>query len=144
MDGGTLPLLNACLNGVATVLLLRGRLLIARKQVDAHRRTMLAAFAVSTVFLAAYVAHKVSKGGVNTPYHGEGAARVAYFTILFSHIPLAASVPIFAIRLILLGLRGDLSKHRRLARFAWPIWLYVSVTGVAIYLFLYPFNPLPA
>ena len=143
MDSATLPLLNACLNGVATLLLIRGRLLIARKQVDAHRRTMLAAFAVSSVFLALYVTHKVAKGGVNTPYHGEGAARIAYFCILFSHIPLAASVPVFAIRLIALGLRGELVKHRRLARIAWPIWLYVSLTGVVIYLMLYPFNPTP-
>jgi uncharacterized membrane protein YozB (DUF420 family) len=138
-----LPLVNACLNGVATLLLIRGRVLIARKEVDAHRRTMLAAFGVSTVFLACYVAHKVAKGGVNTPYHGVGAARIAYLSILFSHIPLAAAVPFFAIRLIVLGLRGDLPKHRRLARIAWPIWLYVSLTGVVIYLLLYPFNPLP-
>jgi uncharacterized membrane protein YozB (DUF420 family) len=143
LDIATLPLVNACLNGVATLLLVRGRILIARRKVDAHRRSMLAAFGVSTLFLALYVAHKVAKGGVNTPYHGQGAARVAYLSILFSHIPLAAAVPIFAIRLIFLGLRGELSKHRRLARIAWPIWLYVSLTGVVIYLMLYPFNPLP-
>jgi uncharacterized membrane protein YozB (DUF420 family) len=143
LDLATLPLVNACLNGVATLLLIRGRILIARGAVAPHRRTMLAAFGVSTLFLALYVAHKVAKGGVNTPYHGEGAARIAYLAILFSHIPLAATVPVFAIRLIVLGLRGELSRHRRLAGIAWPIWLYVSLTGVVIYLMLYPFNPQP-
>ena len=74
---------------------------------------------------------------------GPGAARVAYFAILFSHIPLAACVPFVAIRLIWLGLRGERARHRRLARIAWPVWLYVSITGVLIYLMLYPFNPAP-
>ena len=144
MDLAVLPAVNASLNAIATGLLVRGRILIARKEVDAHRRTMLAAFGVSTLFLALYVSHKVARGGVNSPYHGEGAARIAYFTILFSHIPLAACVPVVAIRLIVLGLRGDLGRHKRLARIAWPIWLYVSLTGVVIYLMLYPFNPTPA
>jgi len=144
LDLAVLPAVNASLNAIATGLLVRGRILIARKEVDAHRRTMLAAFGVSTLFLALYVSHKVARGGVNSPYHGEGAARIAYFTILFSHIPLAACVPVVAIRLIVLGLRGDLGRHKRLARIAWPIWLYVSLTGVVIYLMLYPFNPTPA
>ena len=144
MDPSTLPALNAGLNAIATLLLVRGRVLISRHEVEAHRRTMLACFAVSSVFLACYVAHKISVGGVNAPYHGEGGLRVLYYSILFSHIPLAAAVPVLAIRLIALGLRGELPRHRRLARWAWPIWLYVSITGVAIYLMLYPLNPLPA
>lgn len=144
MDPSTLPAINAGLNALATLLLVRGRVLIARRDVDAHRRTMIACFVVSSVFLACYLAHKASVGGVNTPYHGEGGLRLFYYSILFSHIPLAAAVPVLAIRLIVLGLRGELPRHRRLARWAWPIWLYVSITGVAIYLMLYPFNPPPA
>lgn len=143
MDFSALPALNAALNAVATALLLAGRALVKRGRVDAHRRVMLAAFGVSSVFLASYVAHKVSRSFENTTYHAVGAAKTAYLALLASHVALAALVPFFAIALIRFGLRGELARHRRLARFAWPIWLYVSVTGVAIYLLLYPLNPPP-
>ena len=143
MDLSFLPPINASLNAVATLLLIRGRLLIRRGEVDAHRRTMLTAFSVSALFLVLYVAHKAARDFTNTPFNGVGAARTAYLSILFTHLTLAMTVPVLAIRLITLGLRGDLSRHRRLARIAWPIWLYVSITGVVIYLMLYPFNPGP-
>ncbi|MEE2679826.1 MAG: DUF420 domain-containing protein [Myxococcota bacterium] len=144
VDAHLLPTVNAALNAVATVLLVRGRNLVKAGRVEAHRRVMLSAFGVSSLFLVLYVLHKALRNFEHTPFHAEGAAKVGYLVLLFSHVTLAATVPVFAITLIVLGLRGRLDRHRRLARVAWPIWLYVSVTGVAIYLLLYPLNPLPA
>lgn len=141
MDLSFLPAVNACLNALAATLLVRGRRLARRGEITAHRRTMLGAFAVSTLFLALYVTHKAWRGFENTTFHAEGAAKAAYLVLLFSHVVLAASVPFLAVILITLGLRGRLAAHRRLARVAWPTWMYVSVTGVAIYLLLYPLNP---
>jgi uncharacterized membrane protein YozB (DUF420 family) len=141
VDLSNLPAINACLNSVAAVLLLRGRWLVRRGRIDAHRRTMLTAFGVSAAFLAGYVAHKVSRDFENTTYHAVGLAKTAYLALLASHVVLAATVPVLAITLISLGLRGHITRHRRLARWAWPIWMYVSVTGVLIYLLLYHLNP---
>lgn len=104
---------------------------------------MLAAFAVSSVFLVLYVAHKASRNFENTPFHAEGAARLAYLVVLVSHVSLAITVPVLAIALITLAVRGRVEQHRRLARLAWPVWLYVSVTGVGIYVLLYHLNPVP-
>src|SRR5262245_23069982 len=101
---------------------------------------MLSAFGVSSLFLALYVLHQASRGFESMHYHGEGLLRVAYFSILFTHLALAMTVPVFAIALVRLGLAGRIERHRRLARIAWPIWLYVSLTGVAIYGFLYVWN----
>lgn len=143
MDLSFLPPLNACLNALAASLLVVGRRLIRKGRIDAHRRTMLSAFAVSSLFLACYVAHKVSRDFENTTFHAEGAAKLAYLALLASHVVLAMIVPPLAITLVVLGLRGSLVRHRRLARVAWPIWMYVSVTGVVIYLLLYPLNPTP-
>lgn len=143
MDLSFLPPVNASLNAVAAVLLVRGRMLARQGAVDAHRRTMLTAFAVSSLFLAFYVAHKVSRDFENTTFHAEGLAKLAYLVLLASHVLLAMSVPPLAIALIALGLRDRRATHRRLARIAWPIWMYVSVTGVLIYLLLYPLNPPP-
>lgn len=143
MDLSFLPSVNAALNGVATVLLWRGRRLVRAGRVTAHRRTMLSAFGVSSLFLALYVVHKASRGFQNTTFNVAGAAKVAYLVFLASHVILAMTVPVFAILLIGLGLRGRIASHRRLARVAWPIWMYVSVTGVAIYVLLYHLNPAP-
>ena len=143
MDLSFLPALNACLNALAASLLVLGRRLIRQGRVDAHRRSMLSAFAVSSLFLAGYVAHKVSRDFENTTFHVEGVAKLAYLALLASHVTLAMTVPPLAISLVVLGLRGSLVRHRRLARIAWPIWMYVSVTGVVIYLLLYPLNPTP-
>ena len=134
MDLSFLPAVNASLNAVAAVLLVRGRLLARAHRVAEHRRNMGFAFAVSSLFLALYVLHKWSRGFENTTFHAEGAAKAAYLALLFSHVTLA-------IALISLGLRGRVQAHRRLARWAWPIWMYVSVTGVVIYVLLYPLNP---
>lgn len=141
MDPATLPSINAALNATAATLLLVGRRLVRQGRIDAHRRVMISAFLVSSLFLVLYVAHKVSRNFENTPFHAEGAAKIAYLVMLFSHITLAMTVPILAITLLVLGLRRRVSTHRRIARWAWPIWMYVSVTGVLIYLLLYPLNP---
>lgn len=143
MDLSFLPAVNATLNATATLLLLRGRSLARRHAVEAHKWTMLAAFAVSSVFLVLYVAHKASRNFENTTFHAEGIAKLAYLAVLASHVSLATTVPVFAIALIVLGARGHVERHRRLARVAWPIWLYVSITGVGIYVVLYHLNPTP-
>ena len=143
VDVHLLPTINAVLNAVATTLLIVGRWLVRRGRIDAHRRVMLSAFGVSSLFLCLYVLHKALRSFENTPFHAEGAAKVGYLVLLFSHVVLAVTVPVFAITLIVLALRGKVARHRRLARVAWPIWLYVSVTGVAIYVLLYHFNPAP-
>lgn len=141
MDLSFLPAVNASLNAIAALLLVRGRLLARAHRITAHRLTMTSAFAVSTLFLALYVLHKWSRGFENTAFHAEGLARAAYLALLASHVTLAIAVPPLAIALIALGVRGRVEQHRRLARWAWPIWMYVSVTGVAIYVLLYHWNP---
>jgi putative membrane protein len=143
MDLSFLPPVNAALNATATVLLLVGRRLARARRVAAHRAVMLSAFAVSSLFLVLYVAHKASRDFENTPFHAEGVARLGYLALLASHVTLAMAVPPLAITLIVLGARGRVARHRRLARWAWPVWVYVSVTGVLIYVLLYPLNPPP-
>jgi len=144
VDLSFLPAVNAALNLVATALLVLGRIWIRQGRVATHRRAMLAAFAVSSLFLVLYVAHKVARGFESTHYNGEGILRALYFTILLSHLVLAMTVPVLATRLVWLGLSGRIERHRRLAVVAWPIWLYVSVTGVVIYGMLYVFNSAPS
>jgi uncharacterized membrane protein YozB (DUF420 family) len=141
VDLSFLPAVNAGLNAVAASLLLLGRRLARAGQIAPHRRVMLAAFGVSSLFLALYVAHKVSRGFVNTTFHVGGPTHVAYLALLASHVVLASLVPFLALALIALGLSGRIACHRRLARVAWPIWLYVSVTGVVVYVLLYHLNP---
>jgi uncharacterized membrane protein YozB (DUF420 family) len=143
MDLDFLPAANATLNATAAVLLVAGRRLARRKRIDAHRRVMIGAFCVSGLFLALYVVHKASRGFASVTLHVSGAAKLAYLALLFSHVALAMAVPPLAIALIALGLRGRFAQHRRLARWAWPIWMYVSVTGVAIYVLLYQLAPAP-
>jgi uncharacterized membrane protein YozB (DUF420 family) len=141
VDLSFLPAVNASLNAIAALLLVRGRMLARAHRVTAHRLTMASAFVVSTLFLALYLLHKWSRGFENTTFHAEGLTRAAYLALLFSHVVLAIAVPPLAIGLIALGVRGRVERHRRLARWAWPIWMYVSVTGVVIYALLYHLNP---
>ena len=143
MDFSVLPPINASLNAIATVLLVVGRGLARRGDIARHRLVMMAAFGVSSLFLVLYVSHKISRSFENTTFNVEGWAKTAYLVLLGSHVMLAMTVPFIAIALIRLGLRDERARHRRLARIGWPIWMYVSVTGVAIYLLLYPFNPPP-
>ena len=135
MDLSFLPAVNASLNAAATALLVAGRVLVRRGRIAAHRRAMLSAFGVSAL--------KASRGFENTPFGGEGAVRLLYLSILFTHLTLAMAVPFLAVILVALGLRGRIARHRRLARVAWPIWIYVSVTGVIVYAMLYHLNPTP-
>jgi len=132
---------NALLNALAGVLLLVGRRLVKRGRVAAHRRVMLSAFGVSSLFLLLYVSRKAVFGLESTSFQAAGAARAAYLALLASHVLLAMAVPVLAVALVRLGLKDRRAAHRRLARWAWPIWMYVSVTGVAIYLLLYHANP---
>jgi uncharacterized membrane protein YozB (DUF420 family) len=130
-----LPALNAALNGTVAVVILFGRRFAKTHRVAAHRACMLTAVALSTVFLASYVVYHSQRGVTYFP--GSGLARAAYFAVLGSHTPLAASLlPLLGVALWH-AVRGNIEKHRRIVRWAFPIWLYVSVTGVLVYLMLY-------
>jgi uncharacterized membrane protein YozB (DUF420 family) len=134
---------NAALNALATVLLIVGFVFIKQRRERAHIRTMLAAFAVSVAFLTCYMAYHVWPVGAQaTPFRGEGPIRSVYFAVLISHILLAMIVPPLVAVTIFLGLRDLREKHRKLAKFTFPIWLYVSVTGVVVYYMLYQMYPL--
>ena len=130
-----LPIVNATLNATAAALLIWGYVLIRRRSIAAHRKVMLAAFATSTVFLCCYLVYHYSVGSV--PFQQTGAIRTVYFSILITHTILAATVPPLAIVTLSRGLRERFDKHRKIARWALPVWLYVSVTGVVVYLMLY-------
>lgn len=130
-----LPAVNASLNSCAAVLLIWGYTLIRRKRIDAHRRVMIAAFSVSVAFLISYLVYHYEVGSVR--FQKTGTIRTVYLTILLTHTVLAAAVPFLAGITLYRGLRGDYAKHRRIARWALPIWLYVSVTGVVVYWMLY-------
>jgi uncharacterized membrane protein YozB (DUF420 family) len=130
-----LPGVNAALNAVATTLLVAGYAAIRAKRVAVHRACMLSAFAASTLFLASYVVYHWHAG--SRPYMGTGAARAIYLSILISHVILAAAVPPLALVTLARALQARFDRHRRIARWTLPIWLYVSVTGVLVYLMLY-------
>jgi len=130
-----LPAVNATLNAISAVLLVIGYRLIRRRRIDAHRRVMIAAFATSTLFLICYVIYHANVG--SRPFTGQGPIRQVYFAVLISHIVLAATVPPLALITLIRGLRARYDKHARLARWTLPIWLYVSVTGVIVYVMLY-------
>jgi uncharacterized membrane protein YozB (DUF420 family) len=130
-----LPAVNASLNSCAAVLLVWGYTLIRRKKIDAHRRVMIAAFSVSVAFLISYLVYHYEVGSVR--FQKTGTIRTVYLTILLTHTVLAAAVPFLAGIALYRGLRGDYARHRRIARWALPIWLYVSVTGVVVYWMLY-------
>jgi putative membrane protein len=130
-----LPTLNAALNSLSAVFLCAGYLFIRAKNRDAHRRCMLAALACSTLFLISYLVYHFQVGSVG--FKGQGWLRPIYFTILITHTILAATVPPLALITLVRALRERFDAHRRIARWTLPIWLYVSVTGVVVYLMLY-------
>jgi uncharacterized membrane protein YozB (DUF420 family) len=140
-DVMVLPAVNATLNAIATVLLVIGYVLIRQRRRLAHRRTMLAAFGTSVLFLTSYITYHALRGGMSTPFGGEGIIRPIYFVILITHIALAAIVPVLAIITLRRGLAERYDPHRRIARWTFPIWLYVSVTGVVVYFMLYQWYP---
>lgn len=141
MSLAAIPALNAVLNGIATVLITVGFILIRRGRREAHRNAMLSAGAVSAVFLVSYVTHKILIHGVHTPFGGQGPIRTLYYGMLISHIVLAMAIAYLVPRTFLLALKGDYQRHRKWARFTYPIWYYVSVTGVLVYFFLYRWWP---
>jgi uncharacterized membrane protein YozB (DUF420 family) len=130
-----LPTVNALLNGTAAVLLAIGWTCIRRGRIDAHRRCMLAAFTASCLFLVSYVVYHAQAG--SRPFTGQGLARSVYFAILVTHVLLAAAILPLALVTLRRALGGDYARHRRIARWTFPVWMYVSVTGVVIYLMLY-------
>ena len=134
-----LPTLNALLNVTCAFLLMAGIRRIYAKKVEAHKRFMVSAFLVSTLFLVSYLVYHFNVGSVG--FEGQGWIRPVYFIILITHSVLAAFVPPMAIITLYLAWRGDFERHRRIARWTYPIWLYVSWTGVAVYLLLYVFYP---
>ena len=137
-----IPTLNAALNATATVLILAGFVLIKRGQRDTHRAAMLTAGVVSALFLIGYVTHKILMRGVHTPFNGVGSAlRAGYYIMLFTHIVLAMVIAYIVPRTFLFAIKGDYETHKRWARFTFPIWLYVSVTGVLIYFCNYVWWP---
>jgi len=130
-----LPALNASLNALCTVLLLMAYAHIRARRIAQHRRMMLAAFATSVLFLISYVTYHAQAG--SKPFPGTGLLRTIYFAILIPHVVLAATVVPLALVTLRRGLRRDDRRHRAIARWTLPIWLFVSVTGVIVYLMLY-------
>lgn len=130
-----LPALNASLNGVAGLLLLAGYVFIKQRRITAHRAAMLSAFAASALFLASYLVYHANAG--SRPFPGTGPARTVYFFILITHVVLAAVILPMALITLSRALRKRFDLHVRIARWTLPLWLYVSATGVVIYLMLY-------
>lgn len=135
MTIGDLPAVNASLNALAAALLLLGYRDIRRGRMARHRAFMIAACVASTLFLASYVIYHAHAG--SRPFTGQGAVRVVYFVILISHVILAAAILPLALITLLRALRARFDRHRAIARWTLPIWLYVSVTGVVVYFMLY-------
>jgi uncharacterized membrane protein YozB (DUF420 family) len=131
----SLPSLNAALNSLCAVLLVTGWLLIRRGRRRAHRGVMLAAFATSTLFLASYLVYHAQVGSVR--FTGQGPVRTVYFALLLSHTVLAAAIVPLVLLTLARGLRGRFAAHRQLARYTLPLWLWVSLSGVAVYWMLY-------
>jgi len=132
---GDLPALNGVLNGIAAAFLIAGYACIKAGRRSAHQKCMMAALVTSALFLTSYVIYHWNAG--SRPFPGQGPVRLVYFVILVTHVVLAATVPVLALLTASRGWRGQFDRHVRIARWTLPIWLYVSVTGVVIYLMLY-------
>jgi len=130
-----LPAVNASLNALSGILLACGYTLMRQRRIELHRRFMIAAFAASSLFLVCYVIYHAQVGSV--PFPRQGFVRLVYFVILITHVVMAATVPPLAIITLTRGLKGRYPQHRRIARWTFPIWMYVSVTGVLVYVLLY-------
>jgi len=139
-----IPAINASLNALATLLISVGFILIKTGRKTAHRFAMISAGVVSAVFLVGYVGHKILKGmaagageAVHTQFGGEGAIRTVYYVMLITHVILAIAIAYLVPRTFALAFKGEFERHKKWARIVFPIWLYVSVTGVLVYFFLY-------
>jgi uncharacterized membrane protein YozB (DUF420 family) len=152
MNVQDIPGINALLNALATVLMTAGFIFIMRargetdpdrraSRIRSHRAFMLSAGVVSMIFLVGYVSHKILVRGVHTKFGGEGTIANVYYTMLISHIILAAAIAYLVPRTFIFALQGNFERHRKWARWTFPIWYYVSVTGVLVYFFLYQWWP---
>lgn len=141
MNVHDLPLLNAVLNSSSTLLLLTGYYFIRKKQKSRHRAMMIAALVCSAGFLTSYLVYHAQVGSVR--FTGDGMVRSVYFAVLISHTILAVALPVLAAITLTRALRERFDRHRAIARWTLPVWLYVSVTGVVIYLMLYRLFPAP-
>lgn len=130
-----LPAVNASLNALATVFLLAGYVFIRQKNIGAHRACMISALVTSVLFLTSYVIYHANVG--SRPFTGTGPIRVAYFAILISHVLLAIAIVPLVLVTVSRALAERFDRHRRIARVTWPLWIYVSVTGVIVYVMLY-------
>ena len=130
-------LVNAIINTVVTVLLIAGFVAVKQKKYQLHKRIMLVAIILSVLFLVSYIAHHLLAG--ETKFGGTGSLKKVYYFILVTHIPLAAVILPFILFTAYRGLTGDYEKHRKLVRITWPVWLYVAVTGVLVYLLISPY-----
>ncbi len=137
IEMGNFPLFHAILNFCTAFLLVLGYYFMKNKELVKHRNTMIAAFFLSAVFLVSYVISKISNEPV--PYGGEGFLRPVYFFILISHILLSAIIVPLVLFTMYRGLTGEVAKHKKIARYTFPVWLYVAVTGVLVYLFMAPY-----
>ncbi len=139
--GTLLPAVNATLNATSGICLLIAYILIKQKRIQAHKRFMLAACTASLVFLALYVTNHYLRHGIVTRFTGTGPIRPIYFTILITHTTLAITIVPMVIITLRYGLKMRVPQHRRIARWTFPLWMYVSVTGVLVYFFLYQWFP---
>ena len=136
-DARSLPFFHAVLNGSTAILLVTGYVLIRQKKIKLHRAVMLTAFSLSAIFLISYVITHISTPDAH--FGGEGAIRYVYFFILISHIILSIPVLPLAMFAIYRGWNGEIAKHKKVVRFTFPVWLYVAITGVLVYIFMAPY-----
>ncbi|RZM21679.1 MAG: DUF420 domain-containing protein [Pedobacter sp.] len=132
-----LPHLNGIINSITSVLLLVGFYFIRQKNIVAHKRTMLAAFTFGSLFLVSYVLYHLTNE--STPFGGQGWIRPVYYFLLVSHIVLSVVVVWFVLRAVYFALSGQIARHKQTVKYAFPIWLYVSITGVVVYLLIKPY-----
>ena len=136
-QSGTFPLFHAIINGSTALLLMTGYYFMRKREYTLHRNFMIAAFGLSVIFLISYVISKISNDPV--PYEGEGVLRYMYFFILITHILLSAIIVPLVLFTMYRGLTGQYDKHSRVARWTFPIWMYVAITGVLVYVFMFPY-----
>ncbi|MBI6115443.1 DUF420 domain-containing protein [Salegentibacter maritimus] len=136
-QAGTFPFFHAVLNGSTAILLMLGYFFMNIKEYKLHRNVMITAFVLSAIFLVSYVISKISNDPV--PYGGEGILRPVYFFILITHIVLSAIIVPLVLFTMYRGLTGEYEKHAKIARWTFPIWLYVAITGVLVYIFMFPY-----
>lgn len=137
LEVGSFPFFHALINGMTAILLALGYTFIKNKNKIAHRNVMITAFGLSALFLISYVISKISNEPV--PYGGEGTLRYIYFFILISHIALSAIIIPLVLFTMYRGLTGEYARHKKIARWTFPIWMYVAITGVLVYLFMLPY-----